>query len=202
MIKPYITGKELVSIPSLVPKRFCIDFGDSTRAEAESHHELVEFLVTRIHSQSSDPEKTLGTTRWWRHRRSARKLYDKVAESGVGSVVMKAQTGKVWAFANPEETAADIARLRELHVEMDQAVAAAYGWEDLDLEHGFHETPQGVRFTISEAARWDVLDRLLALNHERYEEEVRQGLHEKKKKTSRKRSARKKKANDGQLTMF
>ena len=79
----------------------------------------------------------------------------------------------------------DSLHLRELHVEMDNAVAAAYGWSDLDLGHGFHETPQGVRFTISEAARREVLARLLQLNHERYEEEVRQGLHEKDKKKAK-----------------
>ena len=33
---------------------------------------------------------------------------------------------------------------------MDRAVAAAYGWSDLDLSHGFHETKQGVRYTISD----------------------------------------------------
>ena len=89
-------------------------------------------------------------------------------------------------FHNPKEKSTDIVRLRELHVEMDNAVAAAYGWSDLDLGHGFHETPQGVRFTISETARREVLERLLQLNHERYEEEVRQGLHEKDKKKTRK----------------
>jgi hypothetical protein len=62
---------------------------------------------------------------------------------------------------------------------MDEAVAKAYGWDDLDLAHGFHETKQGVRYTISEAARREVLGRLLKLNHERYAEEVAMGLHEK-----------------------
>jgi hypothetical protein len=80
-----------------------------------------------------------------------------------------------------DETSADIQKLRQLHVEMDQAVAAAYGWTDLDLGHGFHQTKQGVRYTISEAARREVLGRLLKLNHERYAEEVAKGLHEKKK---------------------
>ena len=75
-------------------------------------------------------------------------------------------------FNDPDETAADIQRLRDLHVEMDHAVAAAYGWNDLDLGHGFHETKQGTRFTISESARREVLARLLKLNHERYAEEV------------------------------
>jgi hypothetical protein len=51
----------------------------------------------------------------------------------------------------------------------------------LDLGHGFHETKQGIRFTISEPARREVLARLLKLNHERYAEEVAQGLHEKKR---------------------
>jgi hypothetical protein len=82
-------------------------------------------------------------------------------------------------FHDPAETSADMAELRRLHVEMDQAVATAYGWADLDLGHGFHTTKQGLRYTISEAARRTVLDRLLALNHERYAEEVRQGLHDK-----------------------
>ena len=59
---------------------------------------------------------------------------------------------------------------RQLHHEINQAVAHAYGWDDLELEHGFHETKQGLRYTISEAARREVLDRLLLLNHERHEE--------------------------------
>jgi hypothetical protein len=84
-------------------------------------------------------------------------------------------------FHDPGEKAEDIAELRRLHVEMDRAVAGAYGWGDLDLGHGFHETRQGVRYTLAEAARLEVLGRLLALNHERYAEEERQGLHEKKR---------------------
>ena len=47
-------------------------------------------------------------------------------------------------FHDPDESAADIQKLRDLHVEMDKAVAAAYGWSDLDLGHGFHETKQGI----------------------------------------------------------
>ena len=74
-------------------------------------------------------------------------------------------------FHNTEEIRGDISELRQLHVEMDQAVAAAYGWQDLNLDYGFHETKQGIRYTISEAASREVLDRLLALNHLRHTEE-------------------------------
>ncbi len=96
-------------------------------------------------------------------------------------------------FHGQSEKTSDIDRLRQLHVEMDQKVAEAYGWCDLDLGHGFHQTKQGVRFTISEGARIEVLDRLLALNHERYAKEVELGLHEKgkKKKAAPKKNVKK-----------
>ncbi len=69
-----------------------------------------------------------------------------------------------------------------LQRELDATVARAYGWEDLDLEHGFHEVPylpenDRVRFTISEAARVEVLWRLSELNRQRYQEEGAAGLH-------------------------
>ena len=107
-------------------------------------------------------------------------------------------------FHNPQESAQDIAHLRQLHVKMDNAIAAAYGWQDVELSHGFHETKQGIRYTISEVARREVLTRLLKLNHERYAEEVAQGLHDKKKKNTRKTSSRKKKVkkDDKQLSIF
>jgi hypothetical protein len=96
----------------------------------------------------------------------------------------------------------DVIRLREIHVKIDEAVREVYAldeerepqirefetkiasaplpsWRDIDLGHGFHETRQGTRFTISPQARADVLDKLLALNHYRYQQEVERGLHNK-----------------------
>jgi hypothetical protein len=58
--------------------------------------------------------------------------------------------------------------LRRLHVELDDAVADAYGWSQLDLDHGFHDTAQGSRFTIGPTARAEVLDLLLEENHRRH----------------------------------
>lgn len=82
---------------------------------------------------------------------------------------------------DPAVTDQEIQRLREIHTEIDHATAQAYGWHDLDLGHGFHDTRQGRRFTIASDIQVKVLDRLLQLNHERYADEVRQGLHVKKK---------------------
>jgi hypothetical protein len=88
-----------------------------------------------------------------------------------------------------------IKELRRLHKEMDEAVLAAYGWEDIDLRHDFYEVDylpesDNIRYTIHPDARKEVLKRLLLLNHERYAEEVRKGLHgEKAKKELRKAAA-------------
>jgi hypothetical protein len=67
---------------------------------------------------------------------------------------------------------AGIVELRRLHVELDVAVRDAYGWQDLPLEHDFYEVetlPENdrVRYTISPAARKELLKRLLAENHRR-----------------------------------
>ena len=65
----------------------------------------------------------------------------------------------------------EVAHLRALHVEVDEAVCAAYGWDDLPLDHSHYDTRQGVRWTVSPAARLELLDRLLELNHSRYADE-------------------------------
>lgn len=60
---------------------------------------------------------------------------------------------------------ADINRIRDRHVEIDSAVAAAYGWTDLQMRHGAYEYRDMVRWTVSPAARVEILDRLLEENH-------------------------------------
>ena len=86
---------------------------------------------------------------------------------------------------NIEEVIAGIIKLRELHVEMDQAVLDAYGWTDIVLKHDFYEVdylPENdrVRYTIHPDARREVLKRLLDLNHKIHDEEMAAGLWDKK----------------------
>ncbi len=105
-----------------------------------------------------------------------------------GALMLDRQEGLTKTYSrvhDPDELAADIAHLREIHVALDHAVRDAYGWHDLDLDHDFHDTKFGMRFTFAPVPRQEVLDRLLELNHERYAEEVRHGLHD-KAKTKRK----------------
>jgi hypothetical protein len=76
------------------------------------------------------------------------------------------------AFHSIDVTDSDLQDLRRIHAEVDAAVAEAYGWSDLDLGHGFHETRQGLRYTLKPTAQAEVLDRLLELNHQHNGREV------------------------------
>lgn len=68
-------------------------------------------------------------------------------------------------FHDPECQDGDVVRLREFHAEMDRAVLACYGWEDIDLGHGFYPNERGqTRYTIVPSARREILHRLLDLN--------------------------------------
>ena len=61
----------------------------------------------------------------------------------------------------------DVARLRDIHVEIDEATAEAYGWDDLRLSHGFHSYRQVERWSVSPTDRVEALDRLLLENQQR-----------------------------------
>jgi type I restriction-modification system DNA methylase subunit len=98
----------------------------------------------------------------------------------------------------------DIRELREIHRELDSEVARAYGWANCKLDHGFNRTKQGLRYTISEAARREVLDLLLALNHQRHAEEKAEEMILGKQPQARGKRGRKAKAQDAhsKVTLF
>lgn len=90
-------------------------------------------------------------------------------------------------FHNPSEADAGLEEMRRFQREIDVAVRDSYGWQDIDLDHGFHEVGylpanDNVRYTISEPARIEILKRLATLNRQRWEEEEAAGLHKKGKK--------------------
>ena len=62
---------------------------------------------------------------------------------------------------------ADVVGLRQLFTSLDEAVRNAYGWDDIRLAHGFHDTRYGRHFTISNSARVVILTRLVELNRDR-----------------------------------
>lgn len=112
-------------------------------------------------------------------------LYNFFHNSNLTSEIIEQESKQSKEVA--EQAYQDILTLRQLHKEMDEAVLAAYGWQDLNLEHGFHEVeylPENdrIRYTISEKARKEVLRRLLKLNHEIHEKEMKEGIYKAPKK--------------------
>lgn len=90
-------------------------------------------------------------------------------------------------------TVQKIDALRALHKTIDETVRDAYGWQDIPLQHDFHELeflPENdrVRYTISTSARKIILTELLKLNHSRHAEEVAAGLVDEKGKLLKKKN--------------
>ncbi|MBD1858010.1 MULTISPECIES: Eco57I restriction-modification methylase domain-containing protein [Leptolyngbya] len=88
-------------------------------------------------------------------------------------------------FHNRDETNPDILKLRELHAQIDRAVLDAYGWTDIPTDYEFlldyeDEDEEGSskrkkpwRYRWNEAIHDEVLARLLKLNQDRAEAEIR-----------------------------
>jgi hypothetical protein len=91
------------------------------------------------------------------------------------SIMIRRDLGltKLYNLVNDEAVHGDreVDLLRQIHVEIDEAAAEAYGWEDVDLNHGFHNFRQSERWTIGPAARIECLDRLLLENRHRSQED-------------------------------
>lgn len=68
---------------------------------------------------------------------------------------------------DPSHDDEDVSLLRELHMEVDEAVIAAFGWEDIRLRHGFNELRKIFRWSPSAGSRVEILDRLLQENQQR-----------------------------------
>jgi hypothetical protein len=83
----------------------------------------------------------------------------------------------------PDQAREAIEELRRLHIRLDEAVLAAYGWHQpgpdgpaIALDHGFYDQdflPENdrTRHTLHPTARRELLTRLLKLNHARAAEE-------------------------------
>lgn len=85
-------------------------------------------------------------------------------------IMMRRDLGltKLYNLVNdPNYSDDDIEHMRRIHVDLDAAVMDAYGWNDVELNHGFHTYRQVERWTVCPEARVEILDRLLKLNLER-----------------------------------
>lgn len=99
-------------------------------------------------------------------------------------------------FHDPEERDPEIEKLRALHAAMDRAVLDAYGWSDIPtdceflLDYEIDEEEWGdkkkpYRYRWPDEVRDEVLARLLELNAQRAQEEIRSGAAAAKKRSKK-----------------
>jgi len=115
-------------------------------------------------------------------------LEDKVSElqdlldSGTTEVFNKIHSPNI----NEDDVIQDKVNVtRGLIIKLDKSLVESYGWFDINLKHNFYEISflpenDNIRYTMHPDASKEILKRLLLLNHERYEDEIKKGLHKKK----------------------
>jgi hypothetical protein len=189
----YITSDAYETFP--FPQNLCIEIENELEQIGKTYHEFRRQLMLKMQ---------LGLTKTYNQFHnsalseiaSSEVVSSEIANGEVVSseIVKKMDKDSAFLYKHLQRTPGtysfneavrDIFSLRELHKQMDLAVLKAYGWEDIDLAHDFYEVdylPENdrIRYTISPAARREVLKRLLELNHKIHEEEVAAGLWDKK----------------------
>lgn len=143
----------------------------------EAYHEHRKLLMLGIQ---------LGLTKTYNLFHSNAITSQSINEKDKQVISLKKHLEKTANTISFDEAIQSILKLRELHVQMDEAVLDAYDWNDIELKHDFYEVdylPENdrVRYTIHPDARKEVLKRLLELNHKIHGEEVAAGLWDKKK---------------------
>ena len=137
------------------------------------------------HRQQIMLKMQLGLTKTYNqfHNKQLSVIPDALTESDIEKKYGK-ETLNLWKHlsrtANTctfNEAVEGIFELRRLHKEMDETVLKAYDWMDINLAHDFYEVdylPENdrIRYTISPAARREVLKRLLLLNHQIHAQEI------------------------------
>ena len=158
------------------PKNLSQTLEQSLESIGEACHEHRRQLMLNIQ---------LGLTKTYNLFHSNAITAQAVNEKDKQVAALQKQLEKTPGTISFNEAIQGILKLRELHVQMDEAVLDAYGWNDIALRHDFYEVdylPENdrIRFTIHPDARREVLKRLLELNHKIHAEEVKAGLWNKK----------------------
>lgn len=166
-----------VSAKCLISNALCVFVGEDFAFQAVLSSSLHQLWAIKYGSgMRNDPRYTPSDVfETFPRPGSTERLTDigKVLDTERREIMLRRELGltKVYNLVNAptvlDAADADVARLREIHVDLDHAVMAAYGWDDVPLDHGFHTYRQMERWTVSPTARVEILDRLLEENHRR-----------------------------------
>ncbi|WP_395711482.1 hypothetical protein [Reyranella sp.] len=121
-IFPYIGGEEVNNDPEQKPHRYVIDFFDRPlKVVSEEYPDLIEIVKRKVKPERDVQKRDALRERWWQY-----------AEKRPGLISANLGLTKTYnRFHDPDESASDIVKLRQLHHDIDCAVLGAYGWRDL-----------------------------------------------------------------------
>jgi hypothetical protein len=88
---------------------------------------------------------------------------------------------------DPQECDSAVQSWRRAFDRLDESAVSAFPLSGLDVGHGFHQTTQGIRYTISVPTRTELLDRLLEVNHQRAAVETAAGVTRQRRGGARRR---------------
>jgi hypothetical protein len=158
------------------PKNFTQEQEQLLETIGEAYHENRKHLMLSIQ---------LGLTKTYNLFHSKAISTQSVQEQDKQVAALQKHLEKTEGTISNDKAIQGILKLRDLHLQMDEAVLDAYGWTDIQLRHDFYEVeylPENdrIRYNIHPDARKEILKRLLELNHQYFEEEAKQGLHKQK----------------------
>ncbi|TAE92045.1 MAG: class I SAM-dependent DNA methyltransferase [Verrucomicrobia bacterium] len=97
LIKPFIGGDEINSNPDHSHRRFIIDFGDRTEAEAKAFPELYRIVRERVKPQRDKAKRDAYRKYWWRFGERQTSLYSSI--SGISTVLVTCLVTKHLSFS-------------------------------------------------------------------------------------------------------
>ena len=172
-----VHGESLIVFPYFESAAFC---GLQSRPHEIWARFFGSSLEDRLRYTPSDCFETFPSPRGWRSN-AALEAAGKTYYDYRAALMVKNNEGLTKTynrFHDPNEKAPEIAKLRDLHTAMDQAVLAAYGWQDIPtdceflLDYAIDEAEWGkkkkpYRYRWPDETRDEVLARLLELNAKR-----------------------------------
>lgn len=84
---------------------------------------------------------------------------------------MNGVTPAMNAICDEQNQEPNVVEARKLIREIDALVLKAYGWDDLALQYEYQDEGIGPRYMLTKELREDILDRLIKLNHQYWEEQ-------------------------------
>ncbi len=136
--------------------------------ERANYQTFLGDLCVALNVEGPPPKGSVEGDRLDFHRKQVQANHPDITLTGIYNLLEKLRAGEPFTEKDRDyNNKALVTTLKQIHDELDQAVFEAYGWQDLwaDLQSG--KPPEQVNETI--------LERLVALNAERAEEE-RNGL--------------------------